>query len=241
MARVIPWTWFKVEIESPVRMRAHRTYDNSSRGLWWLPPKPALPDGFPLARGTAVDHNVELETLGSTRMSAENASLVGLIIAGAGAVGGFIGYWWSRRTLRTQTLHYLLTEYRSVEMFEAVKVLHRFMDECVHGGESPRCRYEARVRDDNKRFETASDSEKGNILKHTIENQRRTVSQYYSIMLRALDDKILRPKDVFGYWSAGAIYIIPKAIQPIGQDDDKGLQWLYQKALAYEKRKGNPL
>jgi hypothetical protein len=134
-------------------------------------------------------------------------------------------------------LHYLLTEYRSVEMFEAVKALHTFMDECPHGGESPGCRYEARVRDDNKRLQTATDCEKSDILRHSIENHRRTVSQYYSIMLRTLDDGILRPKDVFGYWSSGALHIIPKAIQPLGQDDDKGLQRLYQRALTYEKRK----
>lgn len=156
-------------------------------------------------------------------MAAQSGSLIAWIIPAAaglvGAIGGsLIGYWWSRRTLRTQTLH-------------------TFMDECPHGGESPGCRYEARVRDDNKRLQTATDCEKSDILRHSIENHRRTVSQYYSIMLRTLDDGILRPKDVFGYWSSGALHIIPKAIQPLGQDDDKGLQRLYQRALTYEKRK----
>lgn len=177
-------------------------------------------------------------------MASQGGSVIEWIVPAAaglfGALGGsFVGYLWSRWTLRTQTLHYLLTEYRSVEMFEAVKALHAFMDESPRGGESPRCSYEARVRDDNKRLQAAPDCEKSDILKHSIENQRRTVSQYYFIMLRALEDRIVRPKDLFEYWSSGALEIIHKAIQPLGQDDDKGLQSLYQKVLTYEKRKGH--
>jgi hypothetical protein len=55
--------------------------------------------------------------------------------------------------------------------------------------------------------------------------------------LMELVDLPLWLKDLFEYWSSGALEIIHKAIQPLGQDDDKGLQMLYQKVLTYEKRK----
>jgi len=158
------------------------------------------------------------------------------------------------KLLKKQHVHELLStallEYRSVEMFAAVKHLWNFFRE--HGGEW-RCLIEgleknskntlipplsddrAKIADamvsqykkikeaDETRIGKLDESERLKAEAVTLHYRRQLVSRYYQFLTGVYEEGIVESEVVYRYWSRGQLRIIPTLLEPI----ERSLDGLY--------------
>lgn len=114
--------------------------------------------------------------------------------------------------LRFQVLVPALTEYRSPEMYLAVRHLWQFArrDPNTLGP-----RFIVRREADNKLFEELERDVAPNFLKTTIDYHRRQVSQFYALLTSIYDEGGHQRKWLYTYWRRRELKIIPEILIPL--------------------------
>ena len=138
-------------------------------------------------------------------------SLLSILVAALAAL-------YARQSARTaesalvyQVLVNALSEYRSPEMFVAIKALWRFARE--HPGEIAEA-YKAQRLRDGLQLDELEQSQRLVFEQTTIHYHRRLVSQFYGL-LAGLKEQGLARTIVYSHWTEADLRIIPEVLLPM--------------------------
>lgn len=159
------------------------------------------------------------------------------IIAASGVLIALLVWRNSKKTLSAQLYLGFVNEYKSKEMLAAIEGLRKFERECTKAGECPDATYEKKKCDLLESLETIEDDLYLNAIENSLHHQRRLVACFYHAIYVAAKNRMILKRDLFGFWSSGALEIIPDILQHITDDPDKHLMDLYKMAKKYEKSK----
>jgi hypothetical protein len=141
-----------------------------------------------------------------------------------------------------RTLETALLEYRSVEMFTAVKHLWGFHKE--HGNNIVQ-EYENIRQEDDMRIASLPEYERLESEKLTLHYRRQLVSRFYQFLSGLVNEGVVPREMIYRYWNRGALRIIPEILEPIERSLDsaynlgqsckgKALRDLYDKSPVVE-------
>jgi hypothetical protein len=111
-----------------------------------------------------------------------------------------------------RTLETALLEYRSVEMFAAVKHLWGFHKEY---GDNLVKEYERIRRADEVRIASLPEHERLESEKLTLHYRRQLVSRFYQFLSGLVNECVVPREMIYRYWNRGALRIIPEVLEPI--------------------------
>jgi hypothetical protein len=127
----------------------------------------------------------------------------------------------SREALMFQALSHIASDYRSPEMFLAVKSLWRFKrenpDDLVGA-------YNKRRLEDAAHLDTLPPTARLEYEKTTIHFQRRLVSRFYSVLASLHEKNLPEPGLIYSLWSADDLKIIPEMIIPLERAVSAGVK-----------------
>ena len=129
------------------------------------------------------------------------------------------------KTMKDATLHQVLStvllEYRSPEMFYAVRTLRRFY--AANGADEQNlvAAYQQTRDAEAGHLNTLSPVEQLAALRGTFDHQRRLVSHFYGFLSGLYDLQIIPRTLLYTYWTRDDLDIIPKVIIPLDRQLEK--------------------
>lgn len=117
----------------------------------------------------------------------------------------------SEETLMSQTLIDLLNEYRSIDMYIAIKSLWQFYRE--HSNDLVAA-YKEQYQKDDVMSQQLPKHNRVEFEKNTLHFQRRSVSQFY-MLLAGLHERGLSKSGIYLLWTDVELQIIPKILIPL--------------------------
>jgi ABC-type multidrug transport system fused ATPase/permease subunit len=130
------------------------------------------------------------------------------------------------RILHAQNIHQALAtallEYRSIEMFAAVKHLWTFHRAHRDGLENA---YERIKKEDEDRIASLPEKERLAAEALTLHYRRQLVSRFYQFLAGLVNEEIVPEKLVYRYWNRGQLRIIPQVLEPIEKILDETYNW----------------
>jgi len=129
----------------------------------------------------------------------------------------FAGLSWRSSAQRTlhQVLEDIRKDYRTPEMYHAVRTLWEFYKDCQKNNEDFVDKYCRILGEDNKRLSRLDENLKLEAEQNTLNYQRRLVSQFYQHVAALYSTKVLPSNIVFRTWVEEDLRIIPNIIIPI--------------------------
>ena len=142
-------------------------------------------------------------------------SVVALVIAVVAAMFAGLAWWNAKKT----TLHHILEDirkdYRSPEMYHAVKTLWQFYRECEDNHENFVEKYDELRKIDENRISGLEERQRVEAEQTTLHYQRRLVSHFYQYVAALRANGVLPKGIVYKTWTEENLRIIPNIIIPI--------------------------
>ena len=144
--------------------------------------------------------------------AASAISVVSILVAALSALYARQSGRTAQSALVYQVLVNALSEYRSLEMFVAIKSLWRFKRE--HAGDVAHAYKEQRLKD-GLQLESLDPAQRLAFEQTTIHYHRRQVSQFYALLAGLKEQGLPHRNIVYAHWTEADLRIIPEVLVPM--------------------------
>ena len=120
---------------------------------------------------------------------------------------------------RQTTLHHVLEDirkdYRSPEMYRAVKTIWEFYKDCQKNTKNFVDKYFEIFEEDNKKLAKLEENQRVKAEQSTLHYQRRLVSHFYQYVAALRSNRVLPGGIIYDTWAEEDLRIIPNILIPI--------------------------